>query len=90
MESASGTFSWALEDVLDRFGNGVAYTYQKDGGEPYLVQIDYNLRPGAAENRVVLEYQPRPDPIEDGRAGFLARTSPSSMASKTGSRSSPR
>jgi hypothetical protein len=69
VESASGTFSWALEDVLDRFGNRIAYTYQKDGGEPYLVRIDYNLRPGAAENRVVLEYEQRPDPIEDGRAG---------------------
>jgi hypothetical protein len=71
VESGGAIFSWALEQVVDRFGNRIAYAYVKDGGQSYLAAVDYNLRPGAAGNRVVLEYEPRPDPIQDGRAGFL-------------------
>jgi RHS repeat-associated protein len=77
VESAAGVaiFSWALEDAVDRFRNRIAYTYAKDAdGQPRLVAIDYNLRPGAAENHVDLEYEPRPDPIQDGRPGFLVKT----------------
>jgi RHS repeat-associated protein len=68
------TFSWALERVVDRYGNEIHYLYGKDRGQVYLQEIDYDVRPGAAQNRVVLEYQPRPDPLPDYRARFAVTT----------------
>ena len=74
LDGAPVAFSWALERVVDRWGNQVAYVYGKDGGQPYLEEIEYNLRPGAAQNRVVLEYEQRPDALFDYRARFPVRT----------------
>jgi RHS repeat-associated protein len=71
---ATATFSWALEEVVDLFGNRIVYSYVKDRGQSYLAAIAYNVRPGAAENRVDLEYEPRPDPLTDYRPRFAVTT----------------
>lgn len=63
-------FAWALERVVDRFGNEIHYAYVKDRGQLYLEAIDYNVRPGAAQNRVELAYEARPDALADYRARF--------------------
>ncbi len=70
----SAVFTWALEDVIDRFGNRIGYVYASDGGQLYLAEIQYNRRAGAADNRVVLEYEPRPDPTTDCRPRFCVQT----------------
>jgi len=67
-------FSWALEDMIDRFRNRIGYFYEKDGGQLYLTEIQYNRRTGAADNRVVLEYEPRPDVVTDCRPRFCVET----------------
>ncbi|WP_242343476.1 toxin TcdB middle/N-terminal domain-containing protein [Anaeromyxobacter terrae] len=74
VEDSGRIFSWALEEVVDLFGNRIAYSYAKDHGQPYLIGIDYNLRAGAADHRIVLDYEPRPDPLTDGRARFEIAT----------------
>ncbi len=69
-----GAFRWALEQVVDVFGNRIAYSYERDRGQLYLVKIEYNLRPGAARNEVICEYEPRADALVDFRAGYPVTT----------------
>ena len=59
----------AAEEIVDPLGNRVAYRYRPTG-------ISSSWRRSAA-NRIELQfrYEPRPDPVIDGRAGFLIATS---------------
>lgn len=78
--------SWRLTRTEDSFGNRVDYTYERDltaSGERrwdqlYLSAIRYaQFRDGGREEflvSVALEYEDRPDPVSDRRAGFEVRT----------------
>lgn len=61
-------FAWLLERSEDPAGNLITYHYLQDGPQRYLQEIRY------AVYTVRLEYEPRPDPFGDCRAGFELRT----------------
>jgi len=80
-------FAWRLTEITDPFGNRIEYAYERDERRedgPHrwdqlrlreVRYIDY----GPRENpeflvRVALEYESRPDPFSDYRAGFEIRT----------------
>src|SRR6266545_210608 len=62
-------FAWHLDEERDAAGNTIEYVYRRDGGQLYLEEVRYSifsLRVG---------YEPRPDVLRSGRAGFLRLTS---------------
>ena len=80
-------FAWRLTGSEDPFGNRVAYEYVRDRqttgvrrwDQLYLSRIDYVDDPtGVTPTRflvsVSFEYETRPDPFSDYRAGFEIRT----------------
>ena len=68
-------FAWRLERSEDASGNGIKYTYLRDGGRLYISRIDYNDRPGAADNHIDFIYDSsRPDVRESFRNGYLTKT----------------
>ncbi|WP_375772131.1 FG-GAP-like repeat-containing protein [Archangium gephyra] len=70
-EDASGrsvVFAWHLAKVEDALGNAALFRWRRDGGQLYLDTVAY----GAYEVRFL--YEPRPDPMRWGRAGFLVTT----------------
>ena len=74
VQDAGRVFAWHLEEEVDSSGNRISYFYAKDGGRPYLASVQYNRRPGAADNRVELEYEARPDALADYRSTFKVVT----------------
>ena len=74
VESGTQTFSWALEETVDRFGNRIVYSYEKHGGDVYLSSVAWNARAGAADNQIAFEYEDRPDPVQSYRATFAVTT----------------
>ena len=79
--------SWQLTRTTDLFGNHVAYDYQRDTGvdgahhwdQLYPQRIRYvDHGPVGADPRYLVsvrfEYEERPDPFSDRRAGFEVRT----------------
>ncbi|HAM73306.1 MAG TPA: hypothetical protein DCM86_16860 [Verrucomicrobiales bacterium] len=80
---ADGThvYSWLLERVTDLHGNVERYVYADatgagNRGQRYLQLIEYGAGapPWTARQYVRLEYEGRPDPIEDARPGFVVGT----------------
>ena len=69
-----GDFAWKLEEVMDPSGNRIEFSYTRDGGQLYLSEIEYNLRDGASEHVVTLEYESRGDVRTEYRAGFAIET----------------
>lgn len=68
-ETADGrTFAWCLEEETDAAGNTVAYSYREDGNVRYIEALRYS------SFTIQVVYEPRPDVIRNGRAGFLRRT----------------
>ena len=76
-------FSWKLSKTLDLFGNRLEYEYDREfavednhnGTQLYLSRIryaDYNQDQFLVE--VKLEYEERPDPFSEYRAGFEMRS----------------
>lgn len=61
-------YSWQLERIEDALGNSVVFTWRRDRDQLYLSTLSY----GAYEVR--FNYQPRPDVIRWGRAGFPITT----------------
>ncbi len=59
--------TWLLEREEDVNGNRIDYEYDDIDGYPYLAAIRY------AKFVVRLEYAMRPDPLINGRAGFVRR-----------------
>ena len=83
----SRTFSWKLTQTHDPFGNRIVYEYAaRDAGtgdghdwdQPLLTRIRYaDYGDPAGSNflvSVTFEYEDRPDPFSDHRAGFEIRT----------------
>lgn len=79
-------FAWHLTQTTDPFGNRIVYEYERDQGRDgphrwdkvYLKTIRY-ADYGAPDNppfliSVTFEYEDRPDPFSDYRAGFEIRT----------------
>ena len=61
-------FAWALDEEQDAAGNSIHYRYLRDGNRLYLQEVAYSIF------RLELAYEPRPDVLRDGRAGFLRHT----------------
>ncbi len=70
IEDSGRVFQLMLEEEIDTFQNRVGYFYEKQGGRPWLVRIEYNRRAGAAQNRVEFEWEARPDVLDDYKPGF--------------------
>ncbi len=70
--NASNTLGWLLQEVDDRVGNNILYSYGVFGaGENLLQRISYTGYQGQAGNRVVqIGYAPRPD--SDRSSSYMA------------------
>ncbi|MBL9167173.1 MAG: VCBS repeat-containing protein [Verrucomicrobiales bacterium] len=78
---AGRIYAWLLERVVDTRGNEERYHYVSFPGvenqrQRYLQRIEYGAGgpPWAARHFVQLDYEDRPDPTEDARAGFVVGT----------------
>jgi RHS repeat-associated protein len=60
--------AWYLDEERDAAGNAVRYTYRRDGNRLYLDEIRYGIF------RLKAIYEPRPDLLRNGRAGFARLT----------------
>jgi len=58
-----GIFWWALDNVVDRNGNTMTFSYLADQSQLYPQDIVY-----ASNRKVHFSYQTRPDPISNNRA----------------------
>ncbi len=79
-------FAWKLTETRDPFGNRIVYTYGADQGDdgphtwsqPKLERIEYAEFDDSGQDRFLIsvsfEYEERPDPFSDYRAGFEVRT----------------
>ena len=79
-------FAWKLTETRDPFGNRITYTYGADAGndgshawrQPQLERIEYAEFDAGGQDRFLIsvsfEYEDRPDPFSDYRAGFEVRT----------------
>jgi RHS repeat-associated protein len=77
----SRIFSWSLARTTDPFGNLIEYEYlpRPDADQLYPARIryaDYNAESGETKFLVLVtfEYEDRPDPFSEYRAGFEIRT----------------
>src|SRR5215218_8254733 len=85
-ENRTRVFAWKLSRTMDPFGNRIEYEYERDLGEDqfhhwdqlYLKQIRYADYQDGSETKylvsVTFEYENRPDPFSEYRAGFEIRT----------------
>jgi hypothetical protein len=87
-ENRSEIFNWKLTETRDPFGNRIRYDYERDSGDTadhlwdqlYLRQIRYvdYVDPQSNDEQflvsVTFNYEERPDPFSDYRAGFEIRT----------------
>lgn len=87
-ENRSEIFNWKLTETRDPFENRIRYDYERDSGETadhlweqlYLRQIRYvdYVDPQSNDEQflvsVTFNYEVRPDPCSDYRAGFEIRT----------------
>jgi RHS repeat-associated protein len=79
-------FAWKLSATVDTFGNRIEYEYERDLGEEpfhhwdqlYLKRIRYADYTEQDETKFLVsisfEYENRPDPFSEHRAGFEIRT----------------
>ncbi|MCG7946230.1 MAG: FG-GAP-like repeat-containing protein [Candidatus Thiodiazotropha taylori] len=61
-------FAWYLEEETDAAGNTVRYSYRRDGNRLYLEEVSYSIF------ALRINYEVRPVPLRNGRAGFLRET----------------
>jgi RHS repeat-associated protein len=61
-------WAWLCEQEIDPAGNVIQYAYLRDGGQLYLRAVTWSIY------TLQLEYEPRPDVIRYGRAGFALTT----------------
>ena len=87
-ENRSEIFNWKLTETRDPFGNRIHYDYERDSGDTAdhlwdqlcLRQISYvdYVDPQSNDERflvsVTFNYEVRPDPFSEFRAGFEIRT----------------
>jgi len=65
-----GTFRWYLSEVRDALGHRLTYDYVLDGTCVDFVGASWVYSGEVARYQAVLDYEPRPDPLSDGRPGF--------------------
>jgi RHS repeat-associated protein len=87
-ENRSEIFNWKLTETRDPFGNRIRYDYERDSGDTedhlwdqlYLRHISYvdYTDPQSIDEQflvsVTFNYEVRPDPFSEYRAGFEIRT----------------
>jgi RHS repeat-associated protein len=67
-EDGGRVFAWHLDEERDAAGNSIQYTYLRSGRRLLLADVRYSIF------RVHIEYEPRPDVLCSGVAGFERRT----------------
>jgi RHS repeat-associated protein len=65
---AERIYAWHLERIEDPLGNTIAFTWLRDKDQLYLSRLAYGVY------EVRFNYQPRPDVLRWGRAGFTITT----------------
>lgn len=66
-----GTFRWMLRSEVDAHGNRIEYTYSKVGSQVYISEIAWVFaHTGKPLYQIFIDYEDRPDPISNGKAGF--------------------
>jgi RHS repeat-associated protein len=87
-EDRSQILEWKLTETRDPFGNAIRYDYERDSGDTvehlwdqlYLTRVryvDYGEGQAGGEKFLVsiaFNYEERPDPFSEHRAGFEIRT----------------
>ena len=72
-------FAWRPTVTTDPYGNRIEYLYRRDrsdgSDQPLLAEIRYADHGAGFLVAVTFEYEDRPDPFSDHRAGFAIRTS---------------
>ncbi|MGL5861374.1 MAG: SpvB/TcaC N-terminal domain-containing protein [Phycicoccus sp.] len=81
-----GIFAWRITETADPLGNVIRYTYRRDAGagrghtwdQPLISRIEYADYGDRTDPSFLVaidfEYDERPDPFSDYRAGFEIRT----------------
>ncbi|MEQ9498809.1 MAG: SpvB/TcaC N-terminal domain-containing protein [Deltaproteobacteria bacterium] len=68
-----GTFRYHLVEVRDPFGHLIRYRYDKSANVAYCASIGYVYASGAPRYAVELEYEDRPDRLNDCKSGRCER-----------------
>jgi RHS repeat-associated protein len=86
LRPGGGIFAWRITETTDLLGNVIRYTYRRDSGtgrghtwdQPLISRIEYADYGDRADPSFLIaidfEYDERPDPFSDYRAGFEIRT----------------
>jgi RHS repeat-associated protein len=61
-------FAWLVDEIVDPNGNRIEWRYRRDGDRLYFDEISYG------PFRITFDYEERPDPFTDHRAGFVIET----------------
>jgi RHS repeat-associated protein len=61
-------FAWYLDQQTDAAGNTITFSYRRDGQRLYPQEVAWSIF------RARFTYEPRPDVLRNGRAGFLRVT----------------
>lgn len=67
-DAAGRVFAWCVDEERDAVGNTITYRYRRDGGRLLLAEVAWSIF------SLAVVYEPRPDVLRDGRAGFLRTT----------------
>ena len=74
-DAGQGAYRWYANRHIDKFGHEKVWSYSKDSGHVYLDEIQYQLHaPSNYQNRVVFDYENRPDAYTDYTYGAADTT----------------
>ena len=75
LSNSSHTYKWMLEEIRDQNDNFIKYTYTKDSGQIYPVQIKYTGNGTSnGQSTITFSKEFRPDEQISAEAGFLVKT----------------
>lgn len=69
-EKDGTTYSWALSEIRDAFGNSVYFEYESASGKSWLTQVTLTNSKGQSLYQYRLDYELRPDPWTTYRNGL--------------------
>lgn len=72
-DGVGGAYRYHLVELVDVFGHRIAYEYEKVEGTPKPIRIAYAFENDKPRHVVRLDYEPRPDPVSDGKSGSELR-----------------
>jgi hypothetical protein len=74
VEHDEQTFSWALTEQIDTYGNSIRYEYFEDAGQIYLERVVYNDYAPEVRSEIVFDYENRADALTSSLSGFRVTT----------------